>query len=131
MLLLLGLVAHAAALSAPYGPQCKHCGAGFGSRNLLFKHLRSSDACAAAIAAEDGEAAASRLAAAAPTRAIALLIGYTRDGAAAEAAVAGALARACGGAARGRVESVTRAGAARARSSACLLYTSPSPRDRG
>ena len=29
MLLLLGLVAHAAALSAPYGTQCKHCGCPF------------------------------------------------------------------------------------------------------
>ena len=115
MLLLLGLVAHAAALSAPYGPQCKHCGAGFGSRNLLFKHLRSSDACATAIAAEDGEAVAAQLSARAPARTVALLVGYTRDGAAAEDAVAEALACACGGAAP---ESVTREGSERARSSA-------------
>ena len=37
---------------------CRFCGAAFQSKNALFRHLRESDACSAAAAAEDPRAPA-------------------------------------------------------------------------
>ena len=92
---------------------CRFCGAAFASKNALFRHLRESDACAAAAAAEDPRAPAAI--AERKQHVATYLVGYGAGrGAAAEAA----LTSLCS------ASSVTRATAV-----ACLLYTSPSPRD--
>ena len=68
--------------------ECRFCGSRHPSRTQLFKHLRSSALCAQATVSEGGASSRAALAARAPRRCAALLVGYTRDAAAAEEAVA-------------------------------------------
>ena len=47
---------HVATVQETRTCSCRFCGAAFASKNALFRHLRESDACSAAAAAEDPRA---------------------------------------------------------------------------
>ena len=122
VLAFVGVLAVATALHAPtiVKTSCRFCGAAFQSKNALLRHLRESDACAAAAAAEDPRAPAAI--AERKQHVATYLVGYgAGKGADAEAA----LASLCG------ASSVTRATAvaARGRSAALALGDAAAARD--
>ena len=98
---------------------CRFCGAAFASKNALFRHLRESDACAAAAAAEDPRAPAAI--AERKSHVATYLVGYgAGKGADAEAALtslcsASSVTRATAVAARGRSAALALGDAAAAR----------------
>ena len=77
---------HVATVQETRTCSCRFCGAAFTSKNALFRHLRESDACAAAAAAEDPRAPAAI--AERKSRVATYLVGYGAGrGADAEAAL--------------------------------------------
>ena len=121
VLAFVGVLAVATALHAPtiVKTSCRFCGAAFQSKNALFRHLRESDACAAAAAAEDPRAPAAI--AERKQHVATYLVGYgAGKGADAEAALtslcsASSVTRATAVAARGRSAALALGDAAAAR----------------
>ena len=121
VLAFVGVLAVATALHAPtiVKTSCRFCGAAFQSKNALFRHLRESDACAAAAAAEDPRAPAAI--AERKQHVATYLVGYGAGrGADAEAALtslcsASSVTRATAVAARGRSAALALGDAAAAR----------------
>jgi len=121
MLTFVVVLAVATALHAPttVKTSCRFCGAAFQSKNALFRHLRESDACSAAAAAEDPRAPAAI--AERKQHVATYLVGYGAGrGADAEAALtslcsASSVTRATAVAARGRSAALALGDAAAAR----------------
>ena len=123
----------ATALHAPtiVKTSCRFCGAAFQSKNALFRHLRESDACAAAAAAEDPRAPAAI--AERKQHVATYLVGYgAGKGADAEAALASlcsasSVTRATAVAARGRSAALALGDAAAARDVLSVVSDSTLP----